>query len=165
MHYQRVKKFGSPDGGNRKYSTPDAAIEGRSHWEGQCRIWTGHINAKGYPRFNVHGRLMLVYRYVWEHEHGPIPDGMEIDHICFNRACINISHLRLATRETNTRYRSGAQQNSKSGVRNVHYRHGKWVVRVKKNGKHYEFGTYNSVEEAIPVAEAARAELFGKYAI
>lgn len=161
-HYQRLLKFGDPLLGGTKYATPDEAIAGRSTKQGECLVWTGHINQKGYPRMNVGGdKLALVYRYVWERENGPIPDGAEIDHICFNRACIELSHLRLSDRVANTRYRRGAQPNSKSGVRNVHWRKGKWVVRLKSKGKHYEFGTFDSIDDAEIAAKAARLKMFG----
>lgn len=155
-------KHGDPLGGNGRYSTPDEAIVQRSKREGGCLVWTGHINAKGYPRMNVGGKkLVLVYRYVWERTHGPIPEGAEIDHICFNRACLELSHLRLADRVSNTRHRLGAQPNSISGVRNVHRRGDKWIVRLKSKGKHYEFGTFATIEEAEEVAKEARRKMFG----
>jgi hypothetical protein len=43
----------------------------------------------------------MVHRYCWELEVGPIPDGMEIDHQCRNRACCNIDHLRVVTPKVN----------------------------------------------------------------
>jgi len=161
MHYQRVMKFGDPNKGGARYSTPAEAVEKRTRVEGDCLVWTGHLSVKGYPRMNIGDRLVLVYRWVWEREHGPIPDGAEVDHICFNRACINLDHLRLADRVSNTRHRSGAQPNSKSGVRNVHKRGDQWVVRLKSKRKHYEFGIFDTIEEAEVVARAARREMFG----
>ena len=35
----------------------------------------------------------MYHRYMWEREHGPIPEGYEINHLCKNRACFNIDHL------------------------------------------------------------------------
>lgn len=162
MHYQRFMKHGDPLAGNGRYSTPEAAIAARSKREGACLVWTGHANAKGYPRMNVGGnKLVLVYRYVWERANGPIPDGAEIDHICFNRACLELSHLRLSDRVANTRHRMGAQPNSISGVRNVHRRGNRWVVRLKSKGKHFEFGSFDTIEAAAVAAKAARREMFG----
>lgn len=39
--------------------------------------------------------MRLGHRVAWEAEHGPIPDGMTIDHTCRTRRCIKITHLRL----------------------------------------------------------------------
>ena len=160
-HYQRHAKFGDPLLGGSRYSSPDEAVRMRSRQEGECVVWTGHVNAKGYPRINTGARLELVHRYVWERENGPIPEGAEVDHICFNRACIKPEHLRLADRVSNTRHRSGAQPNSVSGVRNVHRRGDRWVVRLKSKRKHYEFGVFDTIEEAEVVARKARREMFG----
>jgi len=155
-------KFGDPLAGGTKYATPDEAIAGRSSREGDCLVWKGHLNQKGYPRMNIGGnKLALVYRYVWERSNGAIPDGVEIDHICFNRACIELAHLRLADRVSNTRHRSGAQPNSISGVRNVHKRGNMWIVRLKSKGKHYEFGSFATIEDAAEVAKEARRSMFG----
>lgn len=120
MHYQRVMKHGTPNGGNGRFATPSEALRHRSERRGECVVWTGHVNQNGYGRMNVGGnRLRVVHHVAWEQENGPIPPDMEIDHICFNRACINVEHMRLVSRRQNTRYRRGAQPNSKSGVRNV----------------------------------------------
>lgn len=43
----------------------------------------------------------MAHRVEWEKVHGPIPDGLELDHECKNRACVNLDHLRLATRRQN----------------------------------------------------------------
>lgn len=160
-HYQSARKAGVIEAVQTKYSTPDEALAARVQRVGDCLEWTGVKNQKGYARMRVNDVLVSVHRHVWEKEHGPIPKGMEVDHECLNRGCVNIEHLRLATRSANTMHRSGAQPNSKSGVRNVHSRHGKWVVRLKTGGKHYEFGTFSTIEEAEPVAIAARKQLFG----
>ena len=37
----------------------------------------------------------MAHRFVWEEEHGPIPEGYEIDHVCKNRACFNLEHLQM----------------------------------------------------------------------
>jgi len=55
------------------------------------------------------GTLIGFARYVWEQAHGPIPQGMTVDHFLYNRgecvgrACVEVFHLRLVTRAENTR--------------------------------------------------------------
>jgi len=61
-----------------------------------CWLWTGYLNHAGYGAFFDHGRT-LAHRYAWEMDHGPVPNGMAVDHICFVRACVNPAHLRLLT--------------------------------------------------------------------
>lgn len=68
-----------------------------------CWNWIGKLNHDGYPRINRRGRSHLAYRYFFERAHGPIPDGFEVDHICRNRACVNLDHLQLVSRTENIR--------------------------------------------------------------
>jgi HNH endonuclease len=42
-----------------------------------------------------------AHRVAWEQKHGPIPSGMVVMHLCNNRACINLDHLRLGTQSEN----------------------------------------------------------------
>lgn len=56
-----------------------------------------------YPRRRIAGRLHYAHRLIWEAFHGPIPDDLTVDHLCFNRRCINIRHMELVTAAENTR--------------------------------------------------------------
>ena len=163
-HYQRFLKYGDPHAGITKYSGWREALEKRVARDGDCIVWTGHKNQHGYGRVQVGGnRLRVVHHLAWEQAHGPVPEGMEIDHVCFNRACINVDHLRPVTKSDNARHRRGAQPNSKSGVRNVHaYSGGRWYVRLKVKGKRLHFGIYDTIEEAEQVAIRARREVFNR---
>lgn len=61
-----------------------------------CINWSKQIDRHGYGRCTHGGRRgALAHRVAWERVNGPIPDGMAIDHICFNPACVNVKHLRL----------------------------------------------------------------------
>lgn len=127
-------------------------------------LWTGVRNGAGYGRISVNGKKIYAHRYTWEQINGPIPEGMEIDHICHTPQCVEISHLRLASRPSNGANMSGPDKGSSSGVRNVHKSGEKWVVVVKRHGIAHSFGRYNTVEEAAVIAEKARQELFGDFA-
>jgi len=64
-----------------------------------CQIWTGYIDPGGYGR--VHGGL--AHKAIYEAEHGPVPDGLELDHLCRNKACVNPNHLEAVTHLVNVR--------------------------------------------------------------
>jgi hypothetical protein len=66
-----------------------------------CRLWTGHTYSNGYGRMNVGGRARLVHRLSYTEFVGPIPDGLEIDHRCRNKLCIEPAHLEPVTRAMN----------------------------------------------------------------
>lgn len=57
-----------------------------------CRNWSGPSN-KGRGIVQIEGQRWIVYRWLWEQIHGPIPKGFHLHHKCENRRCVNIEHL------------------------------------------------------------------------
>jgi hypothetical protein len=71
---------------------------------GECWLWTGSLHNLGYPnRFLVDGERIYPHRYSYELVHGPIPDGLTIDHLCRVRHCVNPEHLEAVTHRENLR--------------------------------------------------------------
>ncbi|MGI5353457.1 HNH endonuclease signature motif containing protein [Streptomyces sp. CA-250714] len=69
---------------------------------GRCWIWTGATNEKGYGTFWADGRTVKAHRYAVELADGqPVPNGLDVDHQCRNRACVRRSHLRAITHREN----------------------------------------------------------------
>lgn len=70
-----------------------------------CWEWRGARNPKGYGNIRVdsYGPAKSAHRVAYAEMVGPIPGGLEIDHLCRNRACINPQHLEAVTRTTNIR--------------------------------------------------------------
>jgi hypothetical protein len=63
-----------------------------------CHIWLGAKQTNGYGSVtDRRGGTQLAHRAAWEASNGPIPDGLTIDHLCRNRACVNVDHMELVT--------------------------------------------------------------------
>lgn len=161
-HYTRWRRNGDPEVVQR-YTDPADALAARTERRGGCIVWTGALNTGGYGIIRVNGETRMAHRIAWQEVRGAIPPGLFLDHTCWNRACVNVEHLRIVTRQQNNSYLSGSQ-GGRDLPRNVSRYRGGYVVRVRKNGHQNYFGTYSSLAEATRVAEAKREELFGIYA-
>lgn len=65
-----------------------------------CFIPLSHaLNQDGYFRKRSANDIEMFHRTMWRHHGGVIPEGYEIDHICGNRACFNVKHLRTLIRK------------------------------------------------------------------
>ena len=62
-----------------------------------CWYWQS-TERKGYGRFTLtSGRAVTAHRFSYEIVHGPIPDGMTIDHLCNETMCVRPDHLEPVT--------------------------------------------------------------------
>lgn len=67
-----------------------------------CLVYTGPKHRTGYAELTTSGKYHgRVHRIVWEAANGPIPAGLTVDHMCFNRVCVRLEHLRLLTNAAN----------------------------------------------------------------
>lgn len=67
-----------------------------------CREWTAARNADGYGLIWQGNRsYVMAHRASYEASVGAIPAGMQLDHLCRNRACIRPDHLEPVTNRTN----------------------------------------------------------------
>ena len=68
----------------------------------QCWPWLRSVDGQGYGVFCAQGTRKKSHRVSYILVHGPIPDGLVVDHMCRNRRCANPDHLRVVTQAVNS---------------------------------------------------------------
>jgi len=102
---------------------------------GECWIWTGARNPNGYGVVRRRPKRWLVHAYAWTEEHGPVPEGLELDHLCRNRICVRPSHLEPVTHAENMRRAHEANGTGKYALSCPHgHPYSGDNVRVEKRG-------------------------------
>ena len=110
----RDKRYGHERGEPRNYVNGHAkklpysfVLEDRGY-KSACWIWIRHINkTTGYALMSGHkvylGGSRYAHRYFYTLIKGPIPDGLQLDHLCRVRNCVNPNHLEPVTAAVNVR--------------------------------------------------------------
>lgn len=68
-----------------------------------CHLWMGALNENGYGRVWHEGGAKQAHRVAFEEANGPVPNGMDVDHRCHMRACVNPAHLEAVSHQENCR--------------------------------------------------------------
>ena len=93
----------------RIYDLPKRIADRIAESESECWQWLGAKSANGYGVASIHGKSMCAHRAVYILAKGPIPKGLELDHLCRNQSCVRPSHLDAVTHRENM-FRSPAFQ-------------------------------------------------------
>lgn len=104
-HYQRLRIHGDPHAGEplRIVGDDRARFMAKVDQSGDCWLWTAHVNADGYGVFRFDGQMGGAHRFAYRLLVGPIPEGMELDHLCRTRHCVNPAHMEVVTHAENVR--------------------------------------------------------------
>lgn len=129
-----------------------------------------HVSTTGYAvnrtvREDGEKATIRMHRLVWELVNGPIPEGMDVDHINNDRLDNRIENLRLATRSQNLANSPDRYEN-KHGYRGVAVRrNGKYRGCVWKDYKQHWTRTVDTPEEAAQLRDELALELHGEFAV
>ncbi|GGS27877.1 HNH endonuclease [Streptomyces parvus] len=66
-----------------------------------CLLWTAGQIGNGYGQFYFQGRSVLAHRFAFTVLVGAIPEGLQLDHLCRVRSCVNPNHLEPVTAREN----------------------------------------------------------------
>lgn len=123
-----------------------------------CRTWYALRTA------NRH-QVLYMHRMIWEQEHGPIPEGLRVDHVNRDGLDNRLINLRLATPAqncANARTRQGCSSRYKGVGWNKSA--GAWRARIYYRRREYVLGRFEREEEAARAYDAAAVAVYGPYA-
>lgn len=82
-----------------------------------CHLWIAYVKPDGYGLFwRGPGKGMgSAHIWAWERANGPVPDGLELDHQCRVRHCVNPNHLEPVTHAENMRRAAALRTHCKYG--------------------------------------------------
>lgn len=95
-----------------------------------CRIWPGATNGMGYGQVTVGSktdgskRPKYVHIIAWEHCLGPVPEGLELDHLCRQPDCAEVTHLEAVTHAENVRRGVGIERAAACRASRTHCKNG-----------------------------------------
>jgi HNH endonuclease len=106
-----------------------------------CWLWRGQITWNGYGLFNSNPLRKVAHRWLWEAWFGDVPKGLQLDHLCRVRNCVNPAHLEPVTQQENIKrgisgFIGGLRNSSKTQCPKGHpYSEDNTSVYIKANGR------------------------------
>lgn len=103
---------------------------------GDCIIWIGPLDTRGYGLYNTGGITIFAHRYAYMAVHGLIPNDLHIHHKCRNHKCVNPEHLEA---KTNSEHReihaSDPHVHSQFSIRPKGWKIAWWEKKLKEFNK------------------------------
>lgn len=127
----------------------------------------GTHDSSGHLQISIDKKLYLAHRLTWLYHHGPILEGMQIDHINGVRDDNRITNLRLATAYGNARnQRKQAGRSSRFKGVSYHKRLRRWHASIKSatDSRKLFLGYFDLEEEAARAYDAAASREYGEFA-
>lgn len=105
----------------------------RAPLDSACIDWIGWKDEAGYGLRKVKGKKRRAHRVAYAQQIGPIPEGLVLDHLCRNRACVNVTHLEPVTQAVNAARGNRDRAEDREACKQGH----KWTdenTRVRSDG-------------------------------
>ncbi len=93
MHWKRHRKGADLSPVSTRGEPWDVRFWHRVDIAGDCWVWTGATNARGYGVISIGGRMLLAHRLAYAMRHGDLPPADFICHHCDTPGCVNPDHL------------------------------------------------------------------------
>ncbi len=109
-HCHRWRRYGDPLGEpptqnpeSRFWSkvNKDGPLPTWAPFLGPCWLWTGAPDSLGYGAIRVDGKTIRAHVMSYRVNVGPVPEGLQLDHLCRVRLCCNPGHLEAVTQHEN----------------------------------------------------------------
>lgn len=100
-HYSRMYLHGRLDVVVFRGPVPERLAGQSASLPNGCVVFTGYLTPKGYGHIGIDGSKRFAHVLAYEQAYGPVPAGLEVDHLCRNRACINPEHLEAVPHQVN----------------------------------------------------------------
>lgn len=113
MHYKRLRAQGDAGEAAARFLhgsieerfdalvNKQGAVPDHAPHLGPCWEFTRKPNSDGYAKLTVGDRGIPLHRWAYEYFVGPIPEGLQLDHLCRVRHCVNPEHLEPVTNQVN----------------------------------------------------------------
>lgn len=109
-----------------------------------CWIWNAGHKAGGYGCFYDGNKDISAHQFSFVYFKGPVPKGLEIDHLCEVKNCVNPNHLEAVTHAVNVQRGQSAKINSARSRSKTHCPHGhEYTEQNTYLTRHHKTGSYN----------------------